>query len=78
MSSSVLPATSARPLPASETKCTAVLDYPLWPQEASVQIRQDNSLADSTGRTVWLGAQVSIHTADRPASGAHPACLCDD
>ena len=50
---------TASPLPAHQTKHLASLEYPL-PCGRSVTITQDDSnTADpSTGRTVWLGAQV--------------------
>ena len=41
-----------------------MLGYVL-PGHATVPVKQDNTLADSTGRTVWLGAQVlSVYLAD--------------
>ncbi|GAA5958092.1 hypothetical protein JCM3765_002806 [Sporobolomyces pararoseus] len=44
-------------LPAYETKEEDVLDY-LLPSGARITINQDSSSPDSTGRTIWLGAQV--------------------
>lgn len=47
------------PLPASDTKTCKELVYELWPQEKTVIIEQDNEVVNSsTGRTLWLGAQV--------------------
>lgn len=47
------------PLPAHETKSVKLLDYSLFPSSESVSLAQDDTLLDSTGRTVWLGAQVN-------------------
>lgn len=47
-----------QPLPAHQTKHLATIDYPL-PSGQAVALRQAISLEnDSTGRTLWLGAQV--------------------
>lgn len=46
-----------QPLPAHQTKHLQQLDYPL-PSGQVVSIVQNDSLEDSTGRTLWLGAQV--------------------
>ncbi|KAL8283121.1 hypothetical protein RQP46_005899 [Phenoliferia psychrophenolica] len=48
---------ASQPLPAHQTKDLASLDYPL-PSGQRVLISQDDANTDSTGRTVWLGAQV--------------------
>ncbi|GAA5922666.1 hypothetical protein JCM3775_005808 [Rhodotorula graminis] len=54
----------SRNSPAHATKDQLVLDYVL-PGQHTVTVEQDNSLADSTGRTVWLGAQVlAVYLAD--------------
>ncbi|GAA5910306.1 uncharacterized protein JCM6883_001149 [Sporobolomyces salmoneus] len=44
-------------LPAYDTKEQDVLDY-LLPNGTRIVINQDGSSPDSTGRTIWLGAQV--------------------
>ncbi|GAA5932811.1 uncharacterized protein JCM15063_002211 [Sporobolomyces koalae] len=44
-------------LPAHETKHLDTLDY-LLPNGTRVIVHQDGTTPDSTGRTVWLGAQV--------------------
>ncbi|ORY61945.1 hypothetical protein BCR35DRAFT_283426, partial [Leucosporidium creatinivorum] len=46
-----------QPLPAHQTKHLQQLEYPL-PSGQFVNIVQNDSLEDSTGRTLWLGAQV--------------------
>ncbi|GAA6064343.1 hypothetical protein JCM10212_002319 [Sporobolomyces blumeae] len=57
-------------LPAHETKHLAELDYVL-PDGHSATIHQDNTSHDSTGRTVWLGAQVlSVYLHDVLASSS--------
>ncbi|GAA6006341.1 uncharacterized protein JCM10292_002654 [Rhodotorula paludigena] len=64
-----------RNFPAHATKHLPVLDYFL-PDRTPVAISQDNAGTDSTGRTVWLGAQVlSLYLHDllsrsRPPHGA--------
>lgn len=49
--------TSMSPLPASDTKHLDALSYEL-PSGVIVEIAQNGSAADSTGRSLWLGAQV--------------------
>lgn len=46
-----------QPLPAHQTKHLQQLEYPL-PSGPVVNIVQNDSLKDSTGRTLWLGAQI--------------------
>lgn len=59
------------PRPAHETKELALLSYPLFPSAVRVELHQDASLPDSTGRTVWLGAQVRpISIPSRPLTTA--------
>ncbi|GAA5934017.1 hypothetical protein JCM1841_002051 [Sporobolomyces salmonicolor] len=45
-------------LPAHETKHLDLLVGYTLPDRSRVNIHQDNSTPDSTGRTVWLGAQI--------------------
>ncbi|GAA5894481.1 hypothetical protein JCM5296_005109 [Sporobolomyces johnsonii] len=45
-------------LPAHETKHLDLLVGYTLPDQTQVNIHQDNSTPDSTGRTVWLGAQI--------------------
>ncbi|GAA6050083.1 hypothetical protein JCM3770_001361 [Rhodotorula araucariae] len=57
-------------LPAHATKHLPVLAYTL-PDRTLVRIAQDNSSPDSTGRTVWLGAQVlSVYLHDLLSSSS--------
>ena len=44
--------------PAPETKDVRTLSYQLWPAEDVVTLHQDNGINDTTGSTLWLGAQV--------------------
>ena len=51
--------TRMAPLPAHQTKHVKKLEYDLFPLERIVVINQDDTVEQSsTGRTVWLGAQV--------------------
>ncbi|TNY21603.1 putative methyltransferase-domain-containing protein [Rhodotorula diobovata] len=57
-------------LPAHATKEEQLLEYTL-PDGSIVPIVQDSSLPDSTGRTVWLGAQVlSVYLHDLLATSS--------
>jgi hypothetical protein len=50
---------SGSPLPAHQTKSLAELSYQIWENEI-IKLNQIDSVTDSTGRTVWLGAQVRL------------------
>ncbi|BGP45851.1 hypothetical protein JCM10450v2_001686 [Rhodotorula kratochvilovae] len=57
-------------LPAHATKHLPLLDY-ILPDGTPVHIAQDNTTPDSTGRTVWLGAQVlSVYLHDLLSSSS--------
>ncbi|POY70166.1 hypothetical protein BMF94_6749 [Rhodotorula taiwanensis] len=60
--------------PAHATKHISELDYLLPDRSTRVLVHQDDSTANSTGRTVWLGAQVlSVYLHDLLSSKSSPA-----
>lgn len=48
----------APPLPAHETKGEAILYYPVLPTSLVLALRQSDTAQNTTGSTLWLGAQI--------------------
>lgn len=63
--------TPRRNLPASDTKHEAVLEYHLASDRA-VTLEQQSTRGDSTGRSLWLGAQVMTAYLDYLAAKSKP------
>lgn len=68
----------APPLPAHETKNETVLHYPILPTPLVLELRQSDTAQNTTGSTLWLGAQIlALYLFDVYGSKSRPHALAE-